>query len=488
MLKCFRYRRKMPNLRSSVLLIACFVITVLLYLFYARPLSPWKGGDAVKVTKGSEIAYCNSPGYVTGAENENMAGFTLKQLQVVIRHGDRGPIHPKALRHTSPVYISCSFNDTNLLQFTKLWNFREVINKDTFVVKGSEKKKLIDERHICKGGQLTPFGYLQHLFNGEHLKRSYKDFLSTIDLKSEIHIQATDVPRTIQSSSALVAGIFHDELTINTYNIPIYIHKDRVSSGHFLLDENSNDLHCPQLAEKTNHIGETPKIIHFYKNAEPMLQKMAQILLLKRESLPAFSYIVDILYTKLCHDQGLPRGPRAQLPGSLVKQTLQFSHMYSNVWYSALAELQTLSILSQIAKHALHMLLRGNNPKKLVLFSGHDSTIAPFLHILGVSDGKWPPYASRVVFEFYTRDSTYEKDLPINEKIKSTYFRVIYNGVADKQLKFCQSNDLPNLCALHDLFVYVSDGLYHDQLELIDDVTFRELLFSRIKSICSQDV
>ena len=39
------------------------------------------------------------------------------------------------------------------------------------------------------------------------------------------------------------------------------------------------------------------------------------------------------------------------------------------------------------------------NPAKMMLFSGHDSTLVPVLCALGIYDNTWPPYASYLALE-----------------------------------------------------------------------------------------
>jgi hypothetical protein len=46
---------------------------------------------------------------------------------------------------------------------------------------------------------------------------------------------------------------------------------------------------------------------------------------------------------------------------------------------------------------------------KYALFSGHDTTVAPLLGLLGVFDGYWPPYASNVVFELLDDETAAER-------------------------------------------------------------------------------
>jgi acid phosphatase len=55
---------------------------------------------------------------------------------------------------------------------------------------------------------------------------------------------------------------------------------------------------------------------------------------------------------------------------------------------------------------------------KYALFSGHDTTIAPLVSLLGNFDGFWPPYASNLVFE-------------LSEENGNHFVRVFYN---DKEI------------------------------------------------------
>ena len=40
-----------------------------------------------------------------------------------------------------------------------------------------------------------------------------------------------------------------------------------------------------------------------------------------------------------------------------------------------------------------------SSERRLRLYAGHDTVVAPLLSALGIFDGKWPPLASRIVFE-----------------------------------------------------------------------------------------
>jgi hypothetical protein len=73
------------------------------------------------------------------------------------------------------------------------------------------------------------------------------------------------------------------------------------------------------------------------------------------------------------------------LVASALGKTLQESGLYSP---------------REAASQSLH----SDTPKRLSLFSGHDSVIAPVLAALGIYEGPlclWPGYASRIVFELW---------------------------------------------------------------------------------------
>ena len=49
------------------------------------------------------------------------------------------------------------------------------------------------------------------------------------------------------------------------------------------------------------------------------------------------------------------------------------------------------------------------------MYSGHDTTVAPILHTLGVFNGIAPPYASMIIFELFEGESLQVKFTLISE-------------------------------------------------------------------------
>ena len=460
--------------KISILLVVSIV--VLLTIFQVQN----KQSSNIHSFEDSD-AYCNAPVLLHRRDNRSFTNFLLAQVQILIRHGDRAPIDLKALPNTDPVRISCVFNET-YSHDNELTKMKDVAARNIFHVKGSKHHLIVNELSVCQGGQLTPYGYLQHLYLGNSFQSRYKGLLSKVNVPADIHVQATDHHRTIQSAASFLTGVFYDQLIGKSPKVVIDVHKDRIPHGHFLLDENSNDLACPVLKREIHKMHGSRSVSFFLTNVEPMMKKIANMLLVPRDSMPSYNRLVDILFAKLCHGQGVPLGPTYRLPNSLVKQILQFSHVYVKVFHSGLAQLQSLSLLSQIAQRSLDLIRNLPNAKKIILYSAHDTALAPFLQLLGIWDGKWPPYASNIYVEFYEKsDNT---DFSVRGRIISTYFRILYNGIAMKNIWFCKSLVDGELCPVSDLYRYVSNNVYDNSLATMDQSTFDELLFKRIKRLC----
>uniref|UniRef100_A0A0G4HSG0 Uncharacterized protein n=1 Tax=Chromera velia CCMP2878 TaxID=1169474 RepID=A0A0G4HSG0_9ALVE len=87
-------------------------------------------------------------------------------------------------------------------------------------------------------------------------------------------------------------------------------------------------------------------------------------------------------------------------------------------------------------RRSLHQVGRyfPDNSPPLVVFSGHDTTIGPLLDVLGLWDGKWPPYASLLLLEMYFTT-------------EGRKFRLIYNGeVVTHRFKGCKDDQSEHLC------------------------------------------
>lgn len=456
-----------------------FCSLVVLFFVYITLAAVWPNLREDRQLKAHSKLYCNEPGNVHGKEGkipfvrQRERNYELLQVQMVIRHGDRAPISLDTFPNTDSVEISCFFN-RSWKDFLELDRLRR--DASMFVVTGNPSRVIIQERDVCKGGQLTPAGFLQHIFNGKHLRKAYTGLLESIKAGSSALVTTTDYSRTVQSAAAILYGMFGD--TLGNEKFQIDVAKDKYPETHFLIDSNNEPISCKILIRRLRDIWQIKDLVELRKLINPVKKSLAQILNAGRSQIPSLDRIVDDFYTRLCHSKDLPEGPNGKVTPKLASHSFDLSHTLISLKHTPLAELQTLSILSRMVMQASR-LIEGKETRKLVIFSGHDTVLVPFLAMLGIHDGKWPPYASRVVFELWRRQPTAEKG-PETQSLKSMFdgyfFRILYNGKPlTSEVKFCKASivDL-ELCPVTQLVNYVSGDKFNG-----------ENFFNRIKNLCS---
>lgn len=188
----------------------------------------------------------------------------------------------------------------------------------------------------------------------------------------------------------------------------------------------------------------------------PSVQRIAAKLGMTVDELPPLSHVFDIAMTHFCH--GMAIGCLGTL---FVEDTFDIIDEAGRLGvldehYQRLARLKTQPLLYEIAHrmkwqsdNLLPMVL-----PKFILYSGHDSTIEPFAAAIGVSDGLWPRYASRLVLELYA---------PTKEAGSDTVagIRVLYNGKdVTRHIAFCKdvvSDLIPSVCPLNAFLDFVND-------------------------------
>ena len=152
----------------------------------------------------------------------------------------------------------------------------------------------------------------------------------------------------------------------------------------------------------------------------------------------------DALYARACHDVG---PPCSQTRGGCVDELMQ-----RQIWRDAdsfycsrfsgaeggdkASRLSMLPLLKELFARLEAAAAPSSDAPRFVLFSGHDTVIAPLLAALGGLRApgacRWPPYASHVAFELW------ETRWPLGERRQ--WVRVVFNGRAITQhLLPCES-------------------------------------------------
>jgi len=187
----------------------------------------------------------------------------------------------------------------------------------------------------------------------------------------------------------------------------------------------------------------------------PSVHRIAARLGVTVDKLPRLSNVFDVMMGHYCH--GLALGC---LGASFVRDVFDVISdagrlAVSDVRYKRLARLKVQPLLYEIAhrmerqSHFFNSLL-----PKFVLYSGHDSTIEPLAAAIGVSNGAWPRYASRLVFELYAPSKEAGSDTVAG-------IRVLHNGKdVTSHVSFCKaaaSHVAFSICPLKAFLDFVND-------------------------------
>jgi len=174
--------------------------------------------------------------------------------------------------------------------------------------------------------------------------------------------------------------------------------------------------------------------------------------------LPRLTHVFDVSMTHFCHRMAVDcLGPLFVRDAFDVLN--EAGHLaVSDEGYQRLARLKIQPLLYEIAHRMKRQSHISNNLlPKFVLYSGHDSTIEPLAAAIGVSNGLWPRYASRLVFELYASTKKAGSDTEAG-------IRVLYNGKdVTRQLSFCKdviSNAAVPICPLKAFFDFVNDSKF----------------------------
>ena len=189
----------------------------------------------------------------------------------------------------------------------------------------------------------------------------------------------------------------------------------------------------------------------------PAVHRIAERLGVTIDELPRLSHIFDVTMTHFCH------GLAVSCLGALFVRDVfgaigEVGRLaVADVHYQHLARLKVQPLLYEIAQRMKRQLHSAVSVPKFVLYSGHDSTIEPLAAAIGVSNGMWPRYASRLIFELYA---------PRDEAVSQTAasIRVLHNGNdVTRQLSFCKdikSDVASSSCPLNAFLDFVNDNKF----------------------------
>ena len=306
-------------------------------------------------------------------------------------------------------------------------------------------------------GLLTSRGFMQHVRLGMALRKLYEDFLGHLDGPAEevLYIRSTNYERTIQSVAAMILSLlpkFSSTASMSTFlNIDTFRDEsrevmhgvgERFSSHHIASDgsggeqvsvggcEASAALASQQRSAFTLDYSVEDKLIALFGSSvrERFITELTDA------SLARYCHEAVLPCTIASGSKSPPRPGHCMPPLVLGKMMREADRFFCQRFAGSdgglrATELAMYPFLSEILDSLL-VAARGETRRKLHIFSGHDTVIAPVLAALGVYGHSeycyWPPYASRIAFELWRRKSTNLR--PGSDPVQEQFVRVIYNG------------------------------------------------------------
>ncbi|ORZ33923.1 histidine phosphatase superfamily [Catenaria anguillulae PL171] len=401
------------------------------------------------------VAYAPPPISAAQLAQEYPSNLKLTLVQYVHRHGERTPVWPGLQHMVPPVHNDCHLGSFLALDASTRSGPPQLYRKS--LLNAATWAPGLPDEHIhnspaagaCYHGQLTDRGRNTLTGLGSYLRDVYISKLKlvpeTLSDPSQVFLRSTDYARTLESLHSLMNGLFPPHARSLPADQALHIYT-RSPAGH---DNIYPDHECAR------YLGLRKQFTALIKNdvkkdMQQWPQKLQEMWDDKYGPVLAF----DVLASAISHNWSVDISPNDFERLRDASTRLWFQHMENypllpkmmmGRFLTELYELQHHVITGSPSKqghpeftmHLQHMAeTKAKAPPKLAVYSGHDTTIAPLVGVLGLWTGKnrmWPLFASHVTVETF-------KDLDAAKSVSDPkdahYVRVRYNDVA-QQLPAC---------------------------------------------------
>jgi lysosomal acid phosphatase len=259
-------------------------------------------------------------------------------------------------------------------------------------------------------GQLTSRGKATHFQLGQWLRSRYDGFLSSNYTEEEIYVRSTDVDRTLMSAQANLAGLFpphgYWKWNKNLDWQPIPIHTVPQVEDYLL----SSHANCPRFSQLHEEVLHGDFMTSIYKENEELFQSITTNTgsHFNITDIVHLDYIYDTLLIESIFNKTLPEWTKNIFPGGKFEELRDLSFTV-DTFNHELKRLKGGPFVKEVVEHFDQFESNTLDPpnRKMFMYSGHDTTVAPILHTLGVFDIKAPPFASTVIIELFDRSGLF---------------------------------------------------------------------------------
>ncbi|XP_074051912.1 prostatic acid phosphatase [Macrotis lagotis] len=262
-------------------------------------------------------------------------------------------------------------------------------------------------------GQLSQLGMKQHYELGKYLRKRYSTLLNSTYHRNEVYVQSTDIDRTLMSAMINLAALFPPEGS-SLWNPqilwqPIPVHTVPISQEQLLYLPVTKCPRFEKLQEETLMSKEYQNLVSPYKDFIATLPALSGLHI--KDLSGIWNKIYDPLFCEKTHNFTLPPWATPDTIAKL-KELSKISLMSTFAIYKRKekARLQGGILVKNIIDHFKNV-ANGSSKKKLIIYSGHDTTIGGLQIALDVFNGKLPPYAACHIMELYLENGQYNIEM-----------------------------------------------------------------------------
>mmetsp|Transcript_566 Transcript_566/g.1920 ORF Transcript_566/g.1920 Transcript_566/m.1920 type:complete len:425 (+) Transcript_566:40-1314(+) len=343
-------------------------------------------GGAAYAARWQRVRAENAPIETYGSADEQPGGeMELMMVHVVCRHGARTPLG------TMLGGSDCGTEWALCNPKTKKDLLAEVsiegVNGDPpgHVHNMDATKEPL--RGGCMPGELTELGCQQMQELGEKLRKSYMEefkLLSDSFNDREVLVRASYQERAVQSAQSLLSGLFPTGQ--RPEKIPVHVMPMKKET----IIPNTNQ--CPRLRKM---FGEAKKAWRANDETEEVRAHVG--LILGEELYTPVIHFYDSFVGRHAHGLKLPEGVSPKLIDEVSRLAVwEVAQLFKD---RHALKLSIAPLWQEIFSTHKQVLNGEEKDRKLVIYSGHDTTLMPMLESLGVFDGKWPRFAANVIVE-----------------------------------------------------------------------------------------
>ena len=294
------------------------------------------------------------------------SGSDVTSVTVVVRHGARSGIA------TEVQDWKCGLGA--LKSHVKRW---EAVSGNALTPETSNG--------TCEKGQLVARGFRQHKRLGAFLRSRYGGTSWHATTRS------TNYQRTKASASAFLDGFFGGRVPKDAW--PSFRERASEEPMFGVEGEDGKGIRCVRGSANAKRQREAwsadPELADAVASIEDAAQNPTDV--------------ADVAYSRHCEKTGCLSDEQGCVTGRRADALFRLADKFYYGRYNggdggrAASRLGMHPFLSELLRNFRDDLQE--KERRLRLYAGHDTVVAPLLAVLGIFDGKWPPLASRIVFE-----------------------------------------------------------------------------------------